>query len=63
MFPATEETHYTLGYGSKLTKNLSFGLSAVIAAKNSTNVKNFSNQSLKTDHSENSYTLSFKYNF
>jgi len=63
MFPATEETHYTLGYGTKLTKNLSLGLAAVIGAKNSTNVKNVMNQSLQTDHSENSYTLSFKYNF
>ena len=72
MFPATEETHYTFGYGRKLTKNLTFGFNIVYAPKvtkeawgmtyNSTMNQPIPTK-IKTDHSETSSTISFKYNF
>ncbi len=65
MFPATEETHYSVGAGTKITKNLSLGASLVYAPKKSitTNLSGMGIPSLKVDHSETSLTFSLKYNF
>ena len=68
MFPATEETHYSVGYGTKVTKNLSIGINYVYAPKTTKNTTGMTgtggaNQAIKTEHSETSSTISFKYNF
>jgi len=63
MFPATAETHYTAGYGKKVTKNLSVGINFVYAPKTTKNVVGAGAMPIKTEHSETSSTISFKYNF
>ena len=66
MFPATEETHYTVGYGTQVTKNLSIGVNYVYApksTKNTTGTTGLAPMAIKTEHSETSSTLSFKYTF
>jgi long-chain fatty acid transport protein len=66
MFPATAEKHYTVGYGRKLTKNLTVGLNIVYApetTKTVTGTNGMSNFPIETKHSETSSTISFKYNF
>ena len=68
MFPATSETHYTFGYGKKLTQNLTFGFNIVYSPKTTKTTTGMTgtggpNQTLKTEHSETSSTISFKYNF
>ena len=68
MFPATEETHYTFGYGRKLSEHLTFGFNIVYAPKTTVNTKGMTATAMppaniKTEHSETSSTVSFKYNF
>ena len=66
MFPATAETHYTFGYGRKLTDHLTFGFNIVYApksTKNTTGTNGAGPMPIKTEHSESSSTVSFKYNF
>lgn len=68
MFPATEETHYTFGYGRKLSEHLTFGFNIVYAPKSTKNTTGMTGtggpgSAITTEHSETSSTVSFKYNF
>ncbi len=64
MFPATAENHYTFGYGRKLTQHLTFGFNIVYAPKVTKEATAAtSTGKVKTEHSETSSTISFKYNF
>lgn len=67
MFPATEETHYSAGFGKQVTKNLSIGINLVYAPKSTFDVIGAlppaGTMPIKTEHSETSSTISFKYTF
>jgi len=62
MFPATSEQHFTVGTGTKITKNFSLNCSVVYSPSNDIAV-NTTIGPLKVEHQETSVTLSLKYNF
>jgi len=62
LFPATQEDHYTIGAGTKITKNLSLDASFVYGAKNTIDVVGVSGP-IKVAHSEQTLTLALKYKF
>lgn len=62
-FPATQETHYTLGAGTKVSQNLSVAASLVYGVNNKVNAIGFSGALINVEHSETSLTVSTKYRF
>lgn len=62
MFPATSESHFSIGAGTKITKNLSLDFDVLYAPKVTVNTMTPSG-SFKVEHSETSLAFSMRYNF
>ena len=67
MFPATAENHYSIGAGTKITKNLSLDFDIVYSPKTTVTTTVFdgtsSGSTFKVDHAETSAAFSMRYNF
>jgi len=67
MFPATEESHYSIGAGTKITKHLSLDFDVVYAPEKTVNATGFSGTPsgvpLTIKHSETSAAFSMRYSF
>ena len=63
MFPATSETHFSLGAGTNLTKNLSIDFDLLYSPSNTINATVMGGANLKVEHSETSVAFSMRYNF
>jgi len=63
MFPATEESHYSIGAGTKITKNLSLDFDVVYAPKKTITAVGYGGRTIKVEHSETSLAFSMRYNF
>ncbi len=61
-FPATQEDHYTIGAGTKITKSLSLDTSFAYGAKNIINAIGVTGP-IKVKHSEQTISVGFKYSF
>jgi long-chain fatty acid transport protein len=61
-FPATQEDHYTIGTGTKITEALSIDSALVYGVKNTVNSVGVTGP-ISVGHSETSLTVSMKYRF
>jgi len=62
-FPGTQESHITLGGSYAINETLSMDLAAVYGLKNTETLTNFTAQQIKTEHSEQSYSIQVNYAF
>jgi len=62
MFPATSEQHFTVGAGTKITKNFSLDCSVIYSPSDDVTV-NTTIGPLKIEHQETSVAFSMRYNF
>ena len=67
MFPATAKNHYSIGAGTKITKNLSLDFDVMYTPKTTVTTTVFngtpSGATFKVDHTETSAAFSMRYNF
>ena len=63
MFPATEETHYSIGAGTKITTNLSLNFDIIYAPKKTVSSVGYGGGTIKVEHTETSAAFSMRYNF
>jgi len=69
MFPATEETHYSIGAGTRITKHLSLDFDVVYAPEKTVSTRGFATPApgafmpITVKHSETSVAFSMRYSF
>ena len=63
MFPATAETHYSIGAGTKITTNLSLDFDIIYAPKKTVSSVGYGGGTIKVEHTETSAAFSMRYNF
>jgi len=63
MFPATAETHYSIGAGTKITTNLSLDFDIIYAPKQTISTVGYGGGAIKVEHTETSAAFSMRYNF
>jgi len=63
LFPATQEEHYRVGVGIKVTQNLSLGFNIVYGKNNKTTAVGFGSNLINVEHQETSATISIRYTF
>jgi long-chain fatty acid transport protein len=63
MFPATEESHYSIGAGTKITKHLSLDFDVIYAPEKTVSATGYGGGNITVKHSETSAAFSMRYNF
>ena len=63
MFPATEESHYSIGAGTKITSHLSLDFDIVYAPQKTVNATGYGGGNITVKHSETSVAFSMRYSF
>ena len=63
MFPATEESHYSIGAGTRITKHLSLDFDVVYAPEKTVSSTGYGGGNITIKHSETSAAFSMRYSF
>ncbi len=63
MFPATEESHFSIGAGTKITNHLSLDFDIVYAPQKTVSTTGYGEGSITVKHSETSTAFSMRYSF